>query len=684
MAAQDTDIKAPELLTSNTVKQWTKRIKAAKSHFEKDFKRMRQNMDFAAGIQREGQDTVGGGPEYVCNFVNREVQQKVASLYARDPKAIARRRKRMMYSLWDEQPESQWKAKQVQLQGQQQMMMTGMPSGELLMAEALLKDIEHGRALEHAIEKVGKTMEYLYQYECDTQQPDFKFQMKQLVRRTVITGVAYVKLTVCEDEDYALTSTGTDDSVSMRKKRIAHIEEGIDSGEILEDDPRHERLEELEASIKASKEEGDTYNIEQRLEFDFPTSCSIIVDPRCQCLKGFIGARWVAQQFILPLDDVNAYFESDIKATAELITYAEDGTEKIKNEPSDNNKDPQEKPLVCLWEVYDITTKSMFFICDGHKDWVQEAKPVVPAIQRFWPIFALTFNDVEVDGHTKAHIYPPSDVELMRSSQMEYNRMREELKKHRKNNKPFYLTVKGWLTDHDVEGISDHENSQVVEVEGAPPNGDVENAIKKFDSAPIDPAIYDVQSLLQDVGLAVGTNSQQQQQPQRHVAATPAMIQEQARISGVNSNVDDLDDLLSELARAAGEMMLRVFSLETVKRIAGPGALWPEENREDFLDSIFLDIVASSSGRPNKAVEIANFERIAPVMLQAGANPWGIIQEAIKRLDDRLEVTDFYPTNPPSATPAAKPKGGGPTQASPTAPTPNVAQQPVPMAAQQH
>ncbi len=188
--------------------------------------------------------------------------------------------------------------------------------------------------------------------------------------------------------------------------------------------------------------------------------------------------------------------------------------------------------------------------------------------------------------------------------------------------------------------------------------------------------------MLEDVGHAIGSNQQLQQQNQRHVAATPAVIAEQTRMSGVNSNVDDLDDLLSELARASGEMMLREFSLETVKRIAGRGAVWPERNQEDFLNMLYLDIVASSSGRPNKAVEIANFERIAPIMMQAGASPWAVIKEAVNRLDDRLEVQDFAPTMQPSPVPNAKPKPGGGTSNQATTGQQMPGSQPMPGTAQ--
>ena len=39
------------------VRLWRNRIKEAKKYFDEDFKRMQENVDFAAGIQWEGQTT---------------------------------------------------------------------------------------------------------------------------------------------------------------------------------------------------------------------------------------------------------------------------------------------------------------------------------------------------------------------------------------------------------------------------------------------------------------------------------------------------------------------------------------------------------------------------------------------------------------------------------------------------
>src|SRR3546814_1973766 len=81
-------------------------------------------------------------------------------------------------------------------------------------------------------------------------------------------------------------------------------------------------------------------------------------------------------------------------------------------------------------------------------------------------------------------------------------------------------------------------------------------------------------------------------------------------------NVDDLDEFLTEVARATGQLMLLELDEATAKRIAGEGAVWPALSREDVISEIFLTVKAGSSGRPNKAAEIANRELAFPFVVQ--------------------------------------------------------------------
>ncbi len=263
---------APQTRTEEeSVRLWRKRITDAKNYFEPDYKRMRENMEFAANIQWPGQEEMQDKAErYICNFITHHVNQKVASLYARDPKCEAKRRHRLDYMMWDEKVESKMEA---------QMVAASMPfSPQGAQAQMLLQDIAQGDQWKMLCDRIGKTLEILYGYQCDTQSPSFKFQMKQLVRRVITTGVGYVRLNFVRNFDHVLSSTLTDDSLAFRLKRVKAIVAGVEDDKIQEDDPRIEQMRLLLESVESSVKQGDMTNIEERIEFDFPSATSIIVE----------------------------------------------------------------------------------------------------------------------------------------------------------------------------------------------------------------------------------------------------------------------------------------------------------------------------------------------------------------------------------------------------------------------
>jgi DNA-binding phage protein len=642
------------------VKQWGERIRTAKAKWEEDFKRMRSNMEFVYGLQWNGQQYLTD-QRYIANFTIRAINQKVATLYARNPQVTAQRRPRLDFEVWDGKMESIMQATGAALQSMNTM---GFVPPE---AMALLNDFQRGRQMQQLVERVGKSLETVYQYQMDTQEPTFKTQAKQFVRRVAVCGVGYIKVIFCRNyETNDLTQSETRQSTAERVLRAKLIFEKLQSGKIDETSAEVQTLKDLVGSFNTSPVDSENVAVKERLIFDFAPATSIIPDDRCRNLKGFVGAHWVAEEFIYPLDYVNAMFETDIKPGGDLKHYTGDGKAIQKAGTGDAKDDPTKKPQVCLWQVYDLDTKTTLVIVDGHKDFVMEPEAVTPATSSFWTIFPLTFNDVESTPGCKASLFPPSDVQLMVSPQKEWNRTRQALRQQRKANAPKYMCPKGVLSEADKSAIQNADDNAVIELENINPGTDPATIIKPLQVAAIDPAVYDTKPLTEDTLLATGQQEANVGPAQPNVTATVGSIAEQSRMTVSASNVDDLDDCLSAVAKCGGEMLLREMSPEVVEQIAGVGAVWPTQERESFLNQIELQIVASSSGRPNKAIEIANWEKLAGIILQAGGNPQAVIRESIKRLDDRLDPADFFPVPgmaPPTAPGAAAPGSGTPPRA---------------------
>lgn len=647
----------PELAQQRAdVKQWLKRIECAKAKWEPDFKRMRENMEFCSGLQWNGQTTIEDKlGRYINNLVLRTVSQKVSTLYAKDPVAVAERRRRLDFRLWDGNVESLME----QAQQAQMHLATGMPLAP--EQAAFWQDVAQGRERQKLVDRVCETLNIVYQYQIDTAQPEFKERMKTVVRAVVTAGVGYVKPVFCSDNDvYAkVVSTGGESTtMQARTARMKELLRLAANDEFDENSAHYQTLRSLIVSVGATQALQDDFVLPERLEFDFPACTSIIPDELCTDLKEFVGCRWITQEFVLPVEEVNAIFQTKIKVgtgaesakdyTKEASSY---GVSSYASTANSDETGANQSKLVCLYEVFDKRTKTHFFICDGWRDYVLAPEALTPAVSGFWPIFGLTFNDVIVEPGCKASPFPPSDVQLAKSPQKEWNRSREALRDQRNANAPKYLVRKGFLTDEDKEALKSAEPSSIIELAGVPPEQPLDRFVVPFQFAPIDPRMYDTIPLEQDLLTSVGMQQANIGPAQPNVTATVGTIAEQSRMNVSASNIDDLDGMLSRLARAGGEMLLQSMSREIATRIAGIGAAWPSlpETRQDFLLEVFLRIEAASSGRPNKAVDIANFRDIAPLMLQAGANPIGIVKEAARRMGDHIDPAEFFPLLPSGA-----------------------------------
>lgn len=648
--AKDATQNSPSLSVKADVKQWQERIRRAKAKWEPDFNRMKENMAFLSGLQWNAQTKIDDD-RYIANFTLRSINQKVATLYARNPTVVAVPRKRLNFEIWDGKMESLMDALGQAMQGVQMGMVPPQ-------AMALLNDFQRGRLMEEVVRRIGETLERVFQYQMDAQEPDFKMQAKQAVRRACVCGVGYFKVIFCRNyETNDLTQSETRQSIAERMLRVKLIAEKIADGKVDENDAQLETLRELISSLSLSPLDQEEVKISEHLIFDFPPATAIIPDDRCRNLRGFVGAHWLAEEYIYPLDYVNAMFETDIKPGGDLKHYTGEGKPQERNEADSAKDDPSRKPMVLLWQIWDLDTKSTFVICDGYNDYVMAPETMTPATKSFWVHFPLTFNDIETEPGCKSSIFPPSDVQLLKPMQKELNRSHQALRQIRRANSPKYGVVAGKLTEQDKMRLQDAEDNEVIEFQGVIQGEDISKVITPLNLARVDPLLYDNKPIMEDALLATGQQEANVGPAPANVTATVGSIAEQSRQTVATSNIDDLDDCLSAVARCGGEMLFREMSVEVVKRIAGIGAVWPEQQKEEFLNQVELTVLAASSGRPNKAVEIANFERVAPMLLQAGANPQAIIREAVKRLDDRLEPADFFPL--PGMLPTAQPGMGG-------------------------
>ena len=601
------------------VKRLTDKIKAGKKHHKDAFSRIHQDMQLA----RDGYDKKDGNPaHYIANVVQQHIKMRTSALYAKNPKAVAKRRERMDFEIWDGDMETIMLAQQNMAIAQQSM----MPPNPMDMK--LLQDYQQGSQLRDQLDRISKTLEVLFHYSMQEQIPSFKTMMKQLVRRAVVTGAGYIKIGFQRELEKRPDVVAQIADVTQRIAQIERLSADLADGEIEYDSAE---AEELALSLEKLQSEPELI-VREGLLYDFPRTTSIIIDPACVHLSGFVGANWIAEEYLMTVDDVKETYGVDVATSYTAYKPKSAGTFRQHMAGEDTAKDSK----VQVWELYDKKSGLMYVIADGYCDFLKEPGGPNVDVEQFFPFFPLSFNDTEDDEQ----LIPPSDVRLMRDMQLEYNRSRQGLREHRIANRPRYVLAGGTFEDADKDLLKSGQPHEVLELQGLADGQKVQDVLTGVPTVGIDPNLYETSYLFEDMQRVVGSDSTSFGQANGQTATANALA-EGSRSSSTGSNVDDLDDMFTQVARASGQILMLEMDVETVKKIVGPGAVWPDMRREETAEEIYLEIEAGSSGRPNRELEMANMERILPFLIQMPTiNPKWLAETTLKRMDDHLDLTD--------------------------------------------
>jgi hypothetical protein len=208
----------------------------------------------------------------------------------------------------------------------------------------------------------------------------------------------------------------------------------------------------------------------------------------------------------------------------------------------------------------------------------------------------------------------------------------------------------GSLEDKDKKNLKDYAAHDIIPMVGLAPGQKIGDILQRMPTEPIDQNAYTTAPMFEDVLRTVGSQ-EANLGGTSNSTATEAGIAESSRSEATASNVDDLDETLVDLARASAQILFGNMDAQTVKNIVGPGAAWPQVTKQQIYDEISIDIEAGSSGRPNRAQEIANMERMLPLLIQIpGIKPEWLAKQSLRRLDDRLDIDEGLESDLPSIT----------------------------------
>ncbi len=483
-----------------------------------------------------------------------------------------------------------------------------------------------------------------------------KERSKSAVRAALTTTVGWMKLTyqqdISHDPQIQHRINDTQDNIRHLEALSLELKEG-DNGDTergaMLDQMRHE-LAALEKKVEVVVAEG--FALDPILAEDL-----LILDDSIRSIDDIVQARAIAHRIWMTKELYQETFQEPPEA--EVRIFNEDGKEQ-----STNNDDSKKR--IAVWEIWDKQTQTVYTLAEGSKRWAREPYQPEAVGERWYPFFALMFQRAD------KIMIAPSSVEMLIELQDEYNGMRTRLAEHRRESVPVYAYNKAsGISDENIRQLANREAHEWIPVDGNP-DVPIANKISIIPNPPIDPAVYDPQQVLRDIEQVSGATDASRGSVNKAKTATEAEIMAMGLQSRSSEMLDVIEDWLTDMAEYALQIMLLVLTKEQVVQTAGDGAVWPEDSlREEAYRLIDVKIRAGSTTKPNKMRERDQWIQFMPQVLQliqsiAQARQQQmpdlehayreVLEETLRRFDERLSVESFLPEQNDEQTPQADPR----------------------------
>ena len=317
------------------VRDWNKRIEAALSRVEKDFKRFEKNRKLLLG---RGENQEGQKTEIRANLFFANMAALLPQVYAKDPEYSAQ-------------------------------ISSATPSEQ-----------------QRLIRKFADTSEKALT-KCLVQDANLKKQAKKLLRSAYATSIGWWKLSWQEDR--------RKDPIILNK--IKDTQDNIDRIEMLLkelEDPQLCANEELTlAELKqtlAGLETQQEVTVARGLALDFVMSEDVLpIDEGVRTVSDYLNAGAIGHRVWMTPDQYESRF-------GYKPTKAKSYSEKPGGVITADNVDKEKASLLCVWEVWSQLDNRIYYVCIGEEGFCEEPKSPDWTGKRWYPFFLLAFN--EVDG----------------------------------------------------------------------------------------------------------------------------------------------------------------------------------------------------------------------------------------------------------------------------------------------
>lgn len=597
-------------------KDWSKRIEAARKHWNKFYKRCEHNRSLVNGFDwGEDADSENIVP-LRANLIGAAIDSVLPNLYARTP--------------------------------------------EMSVVPVRKADVD-SKALDKFTETLGVVLNtYL-------ERGRLKMRGKAAVRAALTCSYGILKVVYQRDLE-------TDPIIMGRlqdaQDNLARVD-GLIS-RIADDDAEHDRLEvlrtQLQQTVEGLKHDAEAHRMDG-LVIDRILTDQLIIDPTVVQFEDYTQADWMCQVVPMRRSTVEETYKIKIphaRVYESSIDKALSMTAEKASMKSAGASEASDDDQVCVMEIWDRVSQRVYTMVEGCDYFIREPYSPEKVGARWYPFFLLSYKS------TDGRFVSESLVDLMEKLQTEHNDTRETFVAHRKLCKPGYVASAD-VDERSIQRFTDSVLGEVTVLRNAE-GQDIRAMIQPKSFPPIDPQVYDTTLIRQDIEQCTGLQDAMRSTVVQAKTATEAQIMQQGLSGRVASFRDDVEDWLQEIAQYSAQVLLRELTEADVARIMGEPQTQvdplsgvamvvsrPYEWKTDLTAEqvnrlIKIKITAGSTGAPDKLSQQENWQKILPtlqgiVQMLYQLKPQGIdtgpvealLRETVKRFDDRIDADQLIP-----------------------------------------
>lgn len=378
-------------------------------------------------------------------------------------------------------------------------------------------------------------------------------------------------------------------------------------------------------------------------------------------MEDFFRANRVQVRVVMARDKAAAKYKLSVEEAKKLpsATTVQNSTATTgESDPSSRDGDLDEKSMdqkVELWECYDREVNKVSVYAKGINRFLHSYTPRV--VWRNWiPIIPLMFNRVT------GRAIGISSTTLQRPAQEEINTARTMDRHAKKACFPRILVRRGAFSKAEARKYKMAMPYEVIELETP---DELSSAIKETQPLPYNPSLTDTSAAQFDLQRMSGTSlvaggavgvSNSATETATAQAGTDALMDYRRGL--IEDFYQDVVTCLLDLANA-------VLPEENVKAICGPGAVWPQMDRETLWRQLAVKIEVGSTGRPETDKHLGWMTTMTQIARNLGMVPQGpeVLDYLAKNTGIYEGIAKFFQVAPPIG--GMPPNTGGPPPSSP-------------------